>query len=127
MQKTVIRLVILFMIILVSTGGIVLGATKNAADFANGTDNAIGTYEPNTTGTYPVETHTIGNAAVTPEPIDADTDNAETMETYIPEVTQSPRETSVQNIPVETPKSPGFGYVVSAIVLLSAVYITRRK
>lgn len=98
-MKKIIKLGILSMILLVSMSGIVLGAIGNIA--------VVGT---------------TGNVAIT-EPADTTTITETPVDTSVPTDTYP----STPQIPATTPKSPGFEFVVSAIVLLSAIYIIRRR
>lgn len=140
MKNTVIKLTILSIILLVSISGTVLGytnyATNGAANSttsgvsngttggaANGTTNgvandtgvstAINTSDAKVTSTVvqATVTYTQGKVATTTE---------QTEPTY-------QKETGDQNKPVRTPKSPGLGPVVSIMILLGAVYISRRN
>jgi len=123
MKKTAIKLMILSTILLVSMSSIVLGEIGDVA-----ATETIG--DVNMTG-GPTDTNTVDMTTVeTPiEETPSETDIIEETpsDTDIPEDTSSPSETSIPEEPVETPKSPGFGSMISAIVLLSVVYIIRRR
>lgn len=122
MRNTTIKLMVLSLILLVSMSSTVLGYGSYA------------TNPPNANGT-PVNTSTIDVAGT---PTTANTANVAVTETEVQEtvvatpevvvtIESTPKETSVPIEPVQTPKSPGFGSVVSVVVLLSAMYIAKRK
>jgi hypothetical protein len=120
MKKSTMRLMILSLILLVSTSGIVLGVNNSTAnDTGRQTiahTNVTGASTATNTA-YPVTTVTeIKKMPVsTPEKV------------IVTDTPISPKDTSVPQKPVTTPKSPGLGPVVSIVVILSAMYISKRK
>lgn len=121
MRKITIKLMILSIILLVSISGTVLGYANYTT---NGTVNNTVEATVNVTEA-PTDTNTAdatvngteaeGTATSTPEEVVATAES-----TY-------PQETSVPEEPVATPKSPGFGSVISVVVLLLAMYVGKRK
>lgn len=121
MRKITIKLMVLSIILLVSISSTVLGYTNYTT---NGTVNNTVEATVNVTGAS-TDTNTAdatvngteaeGAATSTPEEVVATTES-----TY-------PHGTSIPEKPVATPKSPGFGSVVSVVVLLLAMYVCKRK
>ncbi len=121
MIKTVARSIILSIILLVSVIGAVSGTT-------NGTVSTSGASANNSTANVTVDVATnatTGNVSVQETPVSVQ--GTTVVKTKVAEDTYPPSETSVPEKPVETQKSPGLGLVTSAIVIISAMYIVRRK
>lgn len=103
--------IVLVLTMLVLSSGIVLGASQ-----------------PNITN---ISTETTTGVDTTEEPVDAITGSVDTTEEPI-EITTGPVETTAEpaetmpEIPKETPKSPGFGIVLT-ICVLSTMYIFKRR
>lgn len=120
MKKTAIKLTILSIILLVSISSTALGYASYATNPPNDTSVPnIGTVDVTEVPTGANVTVTENTVQETPASI-----QGEVVVTVEP---ISSQETSVPNIPVTTPKSPGFGSVVSVVTLLSAMYIVRRR
>jgi hypothetical protein len=121
MRNTSIKLVILSIILLVSASGTVLGYANYTT---NGTANSTVKTTVNVTGA-PTVTNTA-NATVTATVVKGTTVSTPEKVVTTAESTY-PQDTSVPKTPVPTPKSPGFGSVVSICVLLLAMYMGKRK
>ena len=122
MKKTTMKLVMLLVILLVSTNSMVLAKEDNSS-------NAKISYATNSNGAISanvaVTDEENANVAVTEENI---ADEIVVNETENVVITKTPMPTKqAAPIPVDTRKSPGFESIASAIVILSAIYVIRRK
>lgn len=118
------KLIVLSIVLLVSISGTVLGyANYTTNDDENGTINVTGkSTDTNTVNTTATDTDVQETVVSTPEEVAGIAEST-------PETAESTyqRETTVPEKPVQTPKSPGFGSVVSVVALLLAIYIGRKN
>lgn len=126
MKKTAIKLTVLSIILLVSIS-IVLGATYNTTYVPSVTSTPIVPVRINTTNVTGMSTVANTTNATVTETVVQDT-TVPTPEKTVATVEQTyPTETSTPQKPIQTPKSPGFGSLLSVAVLLLTMYIVKRK
>lgn len=116
MRKTAIKFMILSITLLLSISSIALGES----DSVTAIGDIGGTNTANTTSTN------TNNVAINETQI-GETPVSTSEDLTVAEDTYPPSETGDNEKPVETPKSPGFESVALIMVLLSAIYIIRRR
>ncbi len=144
MRKNLMKLVVLSVILLVSMSGIVLGALNNTTGaIGNNTNTTKVNITGASTGTTTVNVTKTPIVTAISTPVNVTkTPTVTAISTPVNQITITPSKTSVPEKAVETyppsktstpvnpagiPKSPGLGFVISVIVLISAVYMTRRR
>lgn len=116
MRKKGVKLVAISMTLLLSISGIVLGEESNIVAIGEtGLTNTV-----NETGKQ--NSTNIANVTQMDE-----TPLSTSEGLGIPEETYPPSDEDEHARPVETSESPGFGSVLSIVVLLSTIYMTRRR